>query len=38
LRDYGIDLNRLARAFVQTPEERYREAVAAMRALERFKK
>jgi len=33
---YGIDMNRLARALTQTPPERYREAVDAMKAFRRY--
>lgn len=33
---YGIDLNRLSRALVQSPQERYREAVEAMKAFRRY--
>ncbi len=33
---YGIDMNRLARALIQTPQERYREAVDAMKAFARY--
>lgn len=29
---YGVDLNRLSRALVQSPQERYREAIEAMKA------
>lgn len=35
-KNYGIDLTRLSRALVQSPQERYREAVDAMRALARY--
>lgn len=35
---YGIDINRLSRALVQSPQERYREAVAAMKALRRYRR
>lgn len=35
-RDYGIDLNRLSRALLQSPQERYREATAAMGAFQRY--
>lgn len=33
---YGIDLNRLSRALVQSPQERYREAIQAMKAFRRY--
>lgn len=33
---YGVDLNRLSRALIQSPQERYREAVAAMKAFRRY--
>jgi hypothetical protein len=34
-KDYGVDLNLLSRAVLQSPSERYREAVAALRAFRR---
>lgn len=35
-KDYGVDLNRLSRVLVQSPQERYREAVDAMKAFRRY--
>lgn len=37
-KDYGVDLNRLSRALVQSPQERYREAVDAMKAFRRYRR
>lgn len=35
-KDYGVDLTRLSRALVQSPQERYREAVRAMNAFRKY--